>query len=95
MTQPFYGQVATTAGSPSAIPTPTSSRQEQLKSLDEAAQYLKPGVAFGALDALALSASDLDTTVRIQPPFFLSVSVGGCGVKSRRSSRRCCRPDIQ
>jgi hypothetical protein len=31
---------------------------EKLKSLPDAAQYLKPGVSFQALDALAASSSD-------------------------------------
>ena len=38
---------------------------EKLKSLDDAAQYLKPGVSFAELDALALSVSDLDAAAAV------------------------------
>lgn len=38
---------------------------EKLKSLDDAAQHLKPGVSFAELDALALSVSDLDAAAAV------------------------------
>ena len=38
---------------------------EKLKSLDDAAQYLTPGVSFADLDALALSVSDLDAAAAV------------------------------
>ena len=38
---------------------------EKLKSLDNAARYLKPGVSFAELDALAASVSDLDAAAAL------------------------------
>ena len=39
---------------------------DKLKSLDDAAQYLKPGLSFLALDAIALRVSDNEAAAQLQ-----------------------------